>query len=104
MIFKAATITIEQKDIEEAIRQRVIAAGWMCGKVTIHCHPHQHNGPDSFTATAEVQPKQEAGSPGHSYWATCKDCGKEIKWDGLRWSHCGLAQPRHPAQPSHPWS
>jgi hypothetical protein len=57
MTFKSATVTISQEDIEEAIRQRVMAAGWICGKVTIHSHPHQHNGPDSFSATAEVQPK-----------------------------------------------
>jgi hypothetical protein len=102
MTFKSATVTIEQKDIEEAIRQRVIAAGWQCGKVALHCHPHQHNGPDSFTATAEVQPvltKAAMSLPITGEISACKSCGKSIRWDGLCWEHVHPPAPRHPATP-----
>ena len=49
-----ATVQLNNEQIVEAISRYVAANGYTPSKVTIHCDPHQYNGPDSFRATVEV--------------------------------------------------
>jgi hypothetical protein len=103
--FKKATVHLSHDDVIEAIRQAVESQGYSCGEVVISCSPHQYNGPDTFSATAEVEPKPlplptTEHPPGVK--SSCEDCGKPIVFDGSRWRHDllpGDPQPRHPAKP-----
>lgn len=50
----SATVQLDNGQVVEAIARYVASFGHTPGKVTIHCDPHQYNGPDLFRATVEV--------------------------------------------------
>lgn len=104
MKFSKATVRLEHDDVKEAIRQYVAAQGWHVGAVIIAVDPHQYNGPDTFSATVEVEPRAAVEPkpfrPAIGQRAKCKDCGRGIIFDGKCWGHEGEPKPRHPAVPA----
>jgi hypothetical protein len=101
MDFTKATVHLTEDDIKRAIGAVVAEQGWAVGKITLIASPHQYNGPDSFSASVEVEAREydQPKSPPTGWRDMCRDCKREIEFDGKCWDHVGESKPRHPARP-----